>query len=572
MRKTSIWLTFVILATVASFLLVFKPITFSPRTDPSDSSRYLKYVGAEKNFNPQRPLRSTFSWGKNFNVYLYPPQHDLRLGLDLRGGMRVVLQIPDRGIYKFKFKKPITSNDELGEKQAELIEALKADDVLGTAANDTQKVSVIVRENDASITTIVASPQEAEYQLEKLTGAMTKVFGSEAFTAPEKDKVFKPADTELQTSVMGIMEKRLNGMGTSEIVTYAKGINQVVIEIPGVKDPDRVKEIIGTTAEMQFRLVPRSMMVSVPKDSTEEFSASYNGRSLTQEEAIALCSLELTGSALSPDSKVTYDQNNKPAVGFSMRTPEDRQEFANLTGANINAQLAIVLDNKFVTAPTIQNRIDGNGIITGNFTVQEAQDLALLLNAGALPVPVDMVENRTVSATLGADSIDMSMKAGLIGLLAVLIFMFAYYRLPGLMANLALIVYISFSLAVLWLFDATLTLPGIAGLIISIGMAVDANVIIFERLKEELRSQKPLETAIDVAFARAWTAILDSNVASLITGGILYALGTGAIRGFAVTLMIGVAVSLITAVSVTRLFMKLMIRTKAGHNLAWYGV
>ena len=204
--------------------------------------------------------------------------------------------------------------------------------------------------------------------------------------------------------------------------------------------------------------------------------------------------------------------------------------------------------------------------------MEQVTDWATLLNAGALPVPVKIVETRTVSATLGADSISKSLYAGIIGLALVLIFMAAYYRLPGLMADLALVVYIVLSLAVLKLFDATLTLPGIAGLVISVGMAVDANVIIFERLKEELRTQKPLETSIDVAFQRAWTAILDSNVASLITGSVLYALGTGAVRGFAITLIIGVAVSLFTAVTVTRLFMKLMIRSRAAHKLAWYGL
>jgi preprotein translocase subunit SecD len=195
-----------------------------------------------------------------------------------------------------------------------------------------------------------------------------------------------------------------------------------------------------------------------------------------------------------------------------------------------------------------------------------------LFNAGALPVKVQIVENRTVSASLGADSVRVSLIAGIIGLSLVLVFMIAYYRLPGIMASLALIVYIFLSLAVLHAFDSALTLPGIAGVIISIGMAVDANVIIFERLKEELRTQKPLETAIDVAFSRAWTAILDSNVASIITGFVLYWLGTGAVQNFAITLLIGVIVSLFTAVTVTRLFMKLMIRSKAGHNLAWYGV
>ncbi|HEY3376668.1 MAG TPA: protein translocase subunit SecD, partial [Armatimonadota bacterium] len=290
-------------------------------------------------------------------------------------------------------------------------------------------------------------------------------------------------------------------------------------------------------------------------------------------DALKSAVLVVRGRDLSPTSGVTYDQQHRPAVSFSMRTKDAQTRFGVVTGSNIGRKLAIVLDGKIISAPVIQSQINGSGIISGGFKdLPEAQDLAVLLNAGALPVKVNIVENRTVSATLGADSVSASMKAGIIGLIAVLVFMIAYYRLPGLMANLALVIYIFLSLAVLKVFGSTLTLPGIAGIIISIGMAVDANVIIFERLKEELKTQKPLESAIDVAFARAWTAILDSNVASIITGSVLYMLGTGAVKGFAVTLLIGVVVSMFTAITITRLFMKLMIRSKAGHNLAWYGV
>ena len=308
------------------------------------------------------------------------------------------------------------------------------------------------------------------------------------------------------------------------------------------------------------------------KGNISSLADRNTGKILTDAEALKSATLVVSGKDLKPDCKPTFDQGHKPAVSFEMATPQATATFAALTGGHINWYLAIVLDNKIISAPTIKDRIDGAGIITGSKSMDDAQDFATLLNGGALPTKVNILENRTVSATLGADSISLSLKAGLLGFAAVLIFMIAYYRLPGIMASLALVIYIFLSLAVLKLFGSTLTLPGIAGIIISVGMAVDANVIIFERLKEELRTQKPLETAIDVAFARAWTAILDSNVASLITGFVLYQLGTGTVKGFAITLLIGVLVSMFTAVTVTRLLMKLMIRSSAGHKLAWYGV
>lgn len=576
MRTHSMWLFAVIVLTIAAFLAVFRPLTFTPRKDPSDTSRYLQPVGVALTDPGQPPKKGTASIDLLFaktEVYVYTPQHDLRLGLDLRGGMRVVLQIPDRAMFTYPFKTAFTDAAIAAAKQGELVEALAAPDVMGEEVKDPQKVQVTVDEQQVQIITQPGTEEVAKAQLSRINKVMAKVFSENAYDEPKPDRVFLPVDASVQNSVRNIMEKRINPTGTAEVTTYNKGNNQIVLEIPGVKDPDRVRELLHTMAQLQFRLIPQDITVDTRSDDGKVTATTKAGQPLTEEQAVNRSYLVVPGSALDPHCGVTYDDKHQPAVSFAMASPDDKAKFGRITGANVNRQLAIVLDGKIITAPVIRDRINGNGIISGGFkTMEEARDLATLLNAGALPVPVSIVENRTVSATLGADSVSMSLIAGLVGLAIVLIFMAAYYRLPGLMANLALLIYIFLSLAVLKLFDATLTLPGIAGIIISIGMAVDANVIIFERLKEELRTKKPLETAIDVAFSRAWTAILDSNVASLITGSVLYALGTGAIRGFAVTLMIGVAVSLFTAVSVTRLFMKLMIRSKAGHNLAWYGV
>lgn len=584
-KKLSLWLTAIIVLTLAAFLFVFKPITFSARKDPSDASLYLKPVGA-KSFHATSMPDPTFSLGErqSFNVYLYTPQHDLRLGLDLRGGMRVVLQIPDRSTFTYPLKQKLAGQADATDKQQELRAVLAGNDYLGEVANDDKQVEVTVNEQQAEIVTTWKNESEAQAQFEASNRAMAKVFGQGQFVSPRaKDLLDSEAIAkqrkETQESVRNIMENRMNGSGMTEVVAYAKGKGQVVLEIPGVKDPDHVREMIGKTASMQFRLVPAGMSVSVD-DETGDATASRGGQILEGPELINATYLVITGKDLKPNSDIVPDQKaaGKMAVSFEMRDKSKaekakRDQFAALTAGSIGRQLMIVLDDAVVMAPVIEDRLPGEGIITGHFAPEEAKDLATLLNAGALPVPVDIVETRTVSATLGADSVSMSMTAGIIGLIAVLVFMIGYYRLPGMMASIALIIYIFLSLGALMLFkDTTLTLPGIAGIILSIGMAVDANVIIFERLKEELRTKKPLSVAIDVAFARAWTAILDSNVASLITGSVLYWLGTGAVRGFAVTLMIGVAVSMFTAVTVTRLLMKLMIRSKAGHNLAWYGV
>jgi len=579
-NSLSLWLTGIIGLAIIGFLVVFKPITFSPRKDPSDADRYLRPVGVNK-FDPQLPPDATIPvFGKD--VFIYVPQHDLRLGLDLRGGMHVVLDIPDRTTMTFPLKDKLTT-DASTKKQSELSTLLATPEYLGDTAKDSNQVQVTVSDQKAEVVFNWDSLSQARQRITLANAAMTKVFGEGKFTTPNTDDLLNTQTldaqrAEVQQNVSGIMEKRMNESGLTEVTAYAKGQDQVVLEIPGVKDPQRVRELIGTTAMLEFRLVPADLNVSVD-EQTGSVSAMRGSQVLEGQDVINATTLEVTGKDLKPNCDLETDPKapGKYAVSFELQdnTKEaklKREEFTAMTAGNIGRQLMIVLDGKVIMAPTIQDTLPGQGIITGGFDTAQAKNLKTLLNAGALPVPVQIAETRTVSATLGADSIARSMLAGLIGLAAVLIFMAAYYRLPGLMADLALVIYIVLTLAVLKLFGATLTLPGIAGIIISIGMAVDANVIIFERLKEELRTQKPLETAIDVAFHRAWTAILDSNVASLITGSVLYAIGSGAVKGFAVTLLIGVAVSMFTAVTITRLFMKLMIRSKAGHKMAWYGV
>jgi preprotein translocase subunit SecD len=574
MRNTlALWLTAIIVMTLGAMLYVFKPIALgTPRRDPVDAHLWLRPVGVEaKGFLAEmEPTQPFFTIpGSNTPVFLYVPQFDLKLGLDLRGGMRVTLEIPNRAEFTYPLGTALADAGEASKRQVALTKAIEGKAELG----DPNTIQISVTETKVSISTQPKTKDIAVAQLKVLNAAMASVFPDGKFDSPSEDRVFKLTGTLEQDSVRQIMERRLNAMGTTEVTSQNKGTDQVVLEIPGVKDPEQVERMLGKTAQMEFRLIPQGYTVSVD-DETGDVTASHNNAPISAEEMIKAAYLVLPGSALKPNSDVATDPKHPTgvAVSFSFEDRDDRAHFAEVTGGNVGKQLAIVLDGKIITAPTIESKIEGDGIITGNRDAKAAKELAVMLNAGALPVPVTTKETRVVSPTLGADSVSRSLFAGLIGLALVLLFMGIYYRLPGLMADLALVVYICLSLAVLKFFNVTLTLPGFAGIIISIGMAVDANVIIFERLKEELRTQKPLETAIEVAFSRAWTAILDSNVASLITGAVLAWLGTGAVRGFAITLIIGVVVSLFTAVTVTRLFLRLMVRSHTGHVMAWYGL
>ena len=270
----------------------------------------------------------------------------------------------------------------------------------------------------------------------------------------------------------------------------------------------------------------------------------------------------VSGSDLKPVTRAGFLQGQEAAVFFELQ-PTAAGKFGEVTAANVQRFMPIFLDDRCISAPVIQSAITGgSGQISGGFaTIKEAQDLALMLNSGALPAPLDVVENRTVSATLGQESLGQSLMAGLYGIIAVMIFMIAYYRLPGALANCALAIYLLLNLAAFILIGATLTLPGIAGFLLALAMSLDTNILVFERLKEEMAVQPTFAAALRAAFARAWTAILDSHVTTFIAAGVLFYLGTGPVKGFALTLAIGVLLSLFSAISVTRLVMWSVART-----------
>jgi len=340
-------------------------------------------------------------------------------------------------------------------------------------------------------------------------------------------------------SVINVINRRVNALGVAEpVIQSAKigGKPTVIVELPGISDVNEAINLIGKTAQLKFK--------EQDQETGEFIDTNLTGANLRRAE-------------------VQFDKNTgEPQVSIQFDS-EGSKKFAELTQKNLQKPLAIELDSEIISAPIVQTVIEnGQAVITGKFSVEEAKKLAIELNAGALPVPITLVEQRNVGATLGSDSVKKSLVAGLVGLILVAIFMIVYYRVPGLLAVIALTIYTLIVLALFKLIPITLTLAGIAGFILSVGMAVDANILIFERTKEEQALGKTTSLALEEGFKRAWSSIRDSNFSSLITAGILYYGTSGLVRGFAVTLAVGIIVSMFTAIIVTRTFLRLLISTR----------
>lgn len=385
----------------------------------------------------------------------------------------------------------------------------------------------------------------------------------------------EPWNNEKLELVTSIIRQRVDSLGVAEPVVYPKPPNQVVVELPGLTNREQALEIIQSTARLEFRRVPqldtgewttRTEEINGVETGYEEILGP-NGQPISKEELEAkVFSTEpiLTGADLKPNARPNIG-TGKPFIEFEFKN-EKKGVFEQVTRANLGKRLAIFLDKRLISAPVINAVIPGKGIIEGNFTPDSARILANQLNAGALPVPLKQEQTINVEATLGTQAVQKTLVAGIVGLALVALFMLAYYKIPGLLADVALILYTLFTFAVFKLIPVTLTVPGIAGFILSIGMAVDANILIFERLKEERLAGKSIRAAIEAGFRRAFTAIFDSNICTLITCAILYYFGTGPVRGFAVTLAIGVAISMFTAITCSRNFLMILASTPFGQN------
>ncbi|MBN1467606.1 MAG: protein translocase subunit SecD [Fusobacteriaceae bacterium] len=358
---------------------------------------------------------------------------------------------------------------------------------------------------------------------------------------PDAGKSIKAEDMK---NLSEVLDRRINALGVAEPRISISGTDRIIVELPGVKDPEEAVKVIGKTALLEFQLV---------KDEKTLEKTGLDGRALLKAE-------------------VSADQFGSPQIAFELNS-EGAKKFAELTRNNIGKKLAITLDGEVQTAPTINSEIPGGkGVISGSYTQDEAKKLVTLLNAGALPIKAEILEIRAVGATLGAESVAQSMKASILAFALVGIFMIVMYRLPGVLASIALMIFGTIVLGVLNYFGAVLTFPGIAGIILSLGMAVDANVIIFERVKEELRAGNSIAKAIDLGFSRAFSAIWDGNITTLIITAVLFQFGTGAIKGFAITLAVGTLSSMFTAITVTKLLLKFTAINLKVTNLWLYGV
>ncbi|MEQ8265840.1 MAG: protein translocase subunit SecD [Parvibaculum sp.] len=488
------------------------------------------------------------------------PHQQINLGLDLRGGSYLLLEVDTDSIVR----------DRLQNLIGEVRKALGDNRIPYTGLGlQGESVSVrITRPDD------VAKAKEA---VEALSSALT---GNVFSAVPQRDLAVVVTDRQIRITLteaekiartqsavqqsIEIVRRRIDELGTTEPVIQQQGTDRILVQVPGLDDPQRLKELLGQTAKMNFRLVSNAMSGqqalatrTVPSGTEILYMADEPTIPVLVERRI------MVGGDRLVDAQPGFDQTNgQPVVNFRFDSAGGRQ-FGEVTRNNVGRPFAIVLDDKVISAPRINEPImGGQGQISGSFTVQDANDLAILLRAGALPAPLDVLEERTVGPGLGADSIRAGEIAAVIGALAVVVFMIASYGFFGVLANVALFLNVAMIFAVLSILQATLTLPGIAGIVLTIGMAVDANVLIYERIREEVRAGKGPIQAIEAGYNRALSSILDANITTLISAAILFQMGSGPVRGFAVTLAIGIVTSVFTAFTVNRLMVSVWLRRR----------
>ncbi len=462
----------------------------------------------------------------------------INLGLDLQGGSYLLLEVDSSSMEQKRLQSNVVEIKKNLIQNSIKFKNFKVEDNKIVFSINTEKVDtfdkIFLSRKENKINTFLDKYNAFEFDYEVLNNQVN-IFLS-------KYGIINIRSAAVDQSIE-IVRRRIDEIGTKEPTILKRGNNRILVELPGVKNPDRIKELLGKTAELSFRLVTKE----TGDFGTEKFTIQES-----KEEIIVSKRIILSGENLI-DAQPRYDNiNNEPIVAFSL----DRlgsQKFGKVTSNNIGKKIAIILDNEAISAPVIRDSITGgNGTISGNFTFQTATDLALLLRSGALPTPLNIVEERTVGPDLGRDSIEAGVVSLLVGFILVISYMFLKYRLFGLIANLSLISNLLMLIGFLTLLEATLTLPGIAGIILTVGMAVDANVLIFERIKEELSKSSSNIQAFDLGFKRSIVTILDANITTLIASLILFIFGSGPVKGFAVTLSIGLITTLFTAYFISR--------------------
>ena len=469
----------------------------------------------------------------------------INLGLDLQGGSYLLLEIDNAPVIEQKLQNLTTTIRNYFKDQNIKINNIKIEgENIFFNVDDQSKQTIIDTFTDENSDINPYYPRFKSHQLNiEDTGLNLKVNFSKQGLITLK--------TSSQDQAIEIVRRRIDEVGTNEPNILKRGNNRILVELPGLDDPMRVKSLLGKTANLTFRFV------------TNNENDSFGVEKLKYEDGIEEATVSkriiISGDNLLDAQPKMDTQTNQTIVSFSL----DRvgaKRFGKATSTGIGKQLAIVLDGKIISAPVIRDTIaSGSGQISGGFTFQTATDLALLLRSGALPAPLDIIEERTVGPDLGQDSIDAGMIALTIGFLLVIIFMFVKYKIFGLITNVTLIINLFILLGILTLFEATLTLPGIAGIILTVGMAVDANVLIFERIKEELKDEKNNIVAFDSGYIKSRTAIIDANITTLLAAIILFFMGSGPIKGFSVTLGIGIFTTLFSVYFIARLFTSLYV-------------
>ncbi|MDB3891765.1 protein translocase subunit SecD [Alphaproteobacteria bacterium] len=473
------------------------------------------------------------------------PGQPINLGLDLQGGSHLLMLV-DMDVV-------------LAERLSNITETIRQDFRTKKIRFSGLKISgeeVVITLRDAG------DKEAAEQIFTDLGTGLRRIIDGATYRISYDEAGLAELQTRTLEQSIEIIRRRIDPDGTKEPIIQRQGKDRVLVQLPGVDDPEVIKRLLGRTAKLTFQMVDLRMTAAEALDRGRTPPGTVllpgddeDGRSYVIEKRV-IVSGELLDSATA-----SFDQNNRPAVSFTLNATGAKR-FGKATGENIGRPFAIILDGKVVSAPTIQSQIFANGQITGEFSVAETNELALILRAGALPAPLIVLEERSIGPGLGADSVAAGEIAAIVAIALVIIYMLLSYGTFGLMANVALVVNIILIIAALSAIQATLTLPGIAGIVLTMGMAVDANVLVFERIREELRRGRSVISAIDGGYQRAISTIIDSNLTTLFAATFLYIFGSGPIKGFAVTLAIGIITSLFTAVMVTRMLVIIWLERK----------
>src|ERR1700750_580432 len=495
---------------------------------------------AVPNFFPEATVKAWPAWA----------QRRMVLGLDLQGGSYLLLEVDSNYVKKDKLDQ-VRDDVRRTLRDAKIGYtglASKGDSVEVRITKEADQPTALakLRELSQPMGGLLCSNGQRSLEVSDAGGGLIRLTVPQAAIT---DRIRQTIEQSIQ-----IVERRVNQLGTVEPVIQRQGNDRILVQVPGLQDPTHLKELLGKTAKMEFRMVDTTVPPDqaqagrIPPDSELLMSTSSPKVPYVIKKQVLVSGGDLT------DAQPGFDQRtSEPVVNFRFNTAGSRK-FSQATTENVGQPFAIVLDNEVISAPVIREPITGgSGQISGNFTVQSANDLAVLLRAGALPAPLTVIEERTVGPGLGQDSIEKGELAAYVGAIMVVVFMLVTYRLFGVFANVAVLINVAMIFGVLSLLNATLTLPGIAGVVLTVGIAVDSNVLIYERIREELRNGRNPISAIDAGFTRALATILDSNITTFIAAAVLFYICTGRVRGFAVTLGIGMLTTVFTAFTLTRL-------------------